>query len=380
MFGIEFYVDPSRCIGCQSCLKACEECDTHRGVSMINFDFVDRREAIATAAYVCWHCDEPTCAQVCPADAIKKYEDGIVGSSLKPRCIGCSNCVLACPFGIPKLVPEYEQMMKCDMCYDRTSVGKRPMCATVCPSQALAYVTPETIAATRREKPVNTFWFGNQKITTKVYMMAPAGTDAIAHRCRGLYLGGRMKLFRRPSSAPLWQDEFSVFTADERYVNRRQFTKFLTLTSLACSREICGFWSDRYSTERRRIRVQAVAALDEVPVGGVKLFTYPTPRRSLHPGAHRSRFLRSVQPEVHAPFLRGLLRKGAEPAGMPVPPGILLDRRWSGSARPAAAPLPRVALRNGRAALLASAWKEKGRERRSTANPRADGHRWRHGR
>ena len=46
----EFYVDPSRCIGCQSCLKACEECETHRGVSMINFDFVDRPETIATAA------------------------------------------------------------------------------------------------------------------------------------------------------------------------------------------------------------------------------------------------------------------------------------------------------------------------------------------
>ena len=40
-----------------------------------------------------------------------------------------------------------------------------------------------------------------------------------------------MSWFRKPSSAPLWQDEFSVFTADERYVNRRQFTKFLTLTS-----------------------------------------------------------------------------------------------------------------------------------------------------
>ena len=32
MYGYEFYVDPSRCIGCQSCVKACEECDTHRGI------------------------------------------------------------------------------------------------------------------------------------------------------------------------------------------------------------------------------------------------------------------------------------------------------------------------------------------------------------
>ena len=48
------------------------------------------------------------------------------------------------------MIPEYEQMMKCDMCYDRTSVGKKPMCATVCPSQALSYVKPEEIAQPAR--------------------------------------------------------------------------------------------------------------------------------------------------------------------------------------------------------------------------------------
>ncbi|HNY42741.1 MAG TPA: 4Fe-4S binding protein, partial [Bryobacteraceae bacterium] len=31
MHGFEFYVDPSRCIGCQSCVNACGECGTHRG-------------------------------------------------------------------------------------------------------------------------------------------------------------------------------------------------------------------------------------------------------------------------------------------------------------------------------------------------------------
>jgi Fe-S-cluster-containing dehydrogenase component len=178
MHGYEFYVDPSRCIGCESCVNACAECETHRGHSLIHLDFMDRRDTIATVPFVCMHCDDPTCAHVCPADAIKKTEDGVVQSSLKPRCISCSNCVLGCPFGIPKVMVAQEQMMKCDMCYDRTSAGKRPMCATVCPSQALAYVPAEAIAG-RREKPTNVFRFGNQTVTTKVFMMVPPANDAL---------------------------------------------------------------------------------------------------------------------------------------------------------------------------------------------------------
>jgi Fe-S-cluster-containing dehydrogenase component len=169
-----FFIDPNRCIGCESCVQACTECDTHKGHSMIHLEYVDRRESPQTLPVVCMHCDSPTCAEVCPADAIKRTPDGVVQTARKPRCIACNNCVLACPFGVPKMNTRYELMMKCDMCYDRTSEGKRPMCATVCPSQALFFGTREEIERLRpRSRPINEFRFGSQTIHTKVHMMVP---------------------------------------------------------------------------------------------------------------------------------------------------------------------------------------------------------------
>jgi len=167
-----FVIDQSRCIGCESCVQACGECGTHRGTSLIHLDTIDRAESTQTAPMVCMHCDDPTCAEVCPADAIKQNEDGVVQSSLKPRCIGCSNCVLACPFGVPKYMSSIDQMMKCDMCYDRTSVGLKPMCATVCPSEALWFGTHEEFTRTRSGTLVNEWQFGNQTVTTKVRTVA----------------------------------------------------------------------------------------------------------------------------------------------------------------------------------------------------------------
>ena len=169
-----FFVDPSRCIGCQACVHACTECDTHRGHSMIHLEFVNRAESIQTVPGVCMHCEQPTCAEVCPADAIKRTADGVVQSARRPRCIACGNCVVACPFGVPEVHEDQKIMMKCDMCYDRTSVGKRPMCATVCPSQALFFGTREQIEALRpASQPINRFQFGEQTITTLVQVMVP---------------------------------------------------------------------------------------------------------------------------------------------------------------------------------------------------------------
>ena len=172
-------MDPNRCIGCQACVQACSECDTHKGHSLIQLQFIDRPISVQTVPVVCMHCDSPTCAEVCPADAIKRTGDGVVQTARKPRCIACNNCVIACPFGIPKMNTEFELMMKCDLCYDRTSVGSKPMCASVCPSGALWFGTRAEIDKLRpRSRPVNQFRFGQQTITTKVWMMVPQESSA----------------------------------------------------------------------------------------------------------------------------------------------------------------------------------------------------------
>lgn len=170
----EFFLDPARCIGCNACVQACSECDTHKGHTMIQLDYVDPASSPQTVPVVCMHCDSPTCAEVCPADAIKRTGDGVVQSARKPRCIACNNCVLACPFGVPKMHTEMHLMMKCDLCYDRTSVGKKPMCAAVCPSQALFFGTRAEVERLRpSSRPVNAFQFGEQLIRTKVNLLVP---------------------------------------------------------------------------------------------------------------------------------------------------------------------------------------------------------------
>lgn len=146
---------------------------------MIHLETIERSDSVQTAPQVCMHCEDPICARVCPADAIKQTPDGVTQSSLKPRCIGCTNCVVACPFGVPKYELSIDQMMKCDYCYDRTSVGKKPMCATVCPSQALTFTTRDEIERTRRGKAIDEWRFGDEVVRTKVFVLVPARTARI---------------------------------------------------------------------------------------------------------------------------------------------------------------------------------------------------------
>jgi nitrite reductase/ring-hydroxylating ferredoxin subunit len=75
---------------------------------------------------------------------------------------------------------------------------------------------------------------------------------------------------------PLWREEISIFSADEKYVNRRQFAKFLVLTSIGMFVGNLWILVKSWLTKIPVYPLRSIAKISEIPVGGFKLFTYPT--------------------------------------------------------------------------------------------------------
>lgn len=148
---------------------------------MVMVDFADRGHSVATQPTVCMHCSDPVapCAQVCPVLAILITPDGVVQQADASRCIGCQNCVYACPFGVPKIDLEARLMKKCNLCYDRTVRGLQPWCAQACPTGALWYGDYEQFIRERPGQPVNATMFGDQQVRTRVYHVLPAKAERL---------------------------------------------------------------------------------------------------------------------------------------------------------------------------------------------------------
>jgi Rieske Fe-S protein len=73
----------------------------------------------------------------------------------------------------------------------------------------------------------------------------------------------------------LWKEEFSIRTGDERFVQRRQFTKFLLLTSLGMFAGNVWILLRSWFYREPVYPARRVAGAGEISPGEVKLFRYP---------------------------------------------------------------------------------------------------------
>ncbi|MGO9307489.1 MAG: 4Fe-4S dicluster domain-containing protein [Spirochaetia bacterium] len=138
-------MDPESCVACRNCEYACafEQTRTfERRDSNIRVNFYAEERVCIPGT--CVHCEQPWCAEVCPAAAIgRSPETGAV--VIDPdRCAGCKMCMLACPYGAIRFDAQARVARKCDLC------GGDPRCVKFCISGALEYVESEDAFGFRR--------------------------------------------------------------------------------------------------------------------------------------------------------------------------------------------------------------------------------------
>lgn len=90
--------------------------------------------------------------------------------------------------------------------------------------------------------------------------------------------GSSTKPDRRPGDGgPVWAEEFSVHAGEDAYVQRRQFTKFLVLTSVGMVAGNGWIWLKALTAEERSQWPEAVVGrASDVQPGSVRFFSYPT--------------------------------------------------------------------------------------------------------
>ena len=103
-------IDLRRCVGCQTCTAACKGANAtppgiqwRRVLDIETGEFPDVRRTFLPVA--CMHCANPPCEAVCPTRATTRRADGLVAIDYD-LCIGCANCVMACPYDARSIVHE----------------------------------------------------------------------------------------------------------------------------------------------------------------------------------------------------------------------------------------------------------------------------------
>jgi carbon-monoxide dehydrogenase iron sulfur subunit len=102
----------------------------------------------------CQHCEEAACVLACPTGAVRRLSPGKPVLLEEARCIGCSMCVQACPFGVMAMRPGGKVAFKCDLCITRLAKGFQPACVSSCPTRALSLEEEERDSKQKRRAAV----------------------------------------------------------------------------------------------------------------------------------------------------------------------------------------------------------------------------------
>jgi Fe-S-cluster-containing dehydrogenase component len=142
-------VNLQRCVGCYTCSVACKVENKLQSKSFVHIQEVTGKlsgiEKIHESVFQYWlpifcmQCENPECLPVCPTEAISKEINGIVHID-SSRCVGCLNCISACPFNAIVELNDENAVGKCDMCFERMSMNQKPFCVVCCPTRALEVV------------------------------------------------------------------------------------------------------------------------------------------------------------------------------------------------------------------------------------------------
>jgi formate dehydrogenase iron-sulfur subunit len=100
----------------------------------------------------CLHCTDASCVSVCPTGAAAHHGEFVV---IDPEwCIGCGNCVTACPFSIPRAGHGAEKgsARKCRFCIDRVKNGTEPACSKSCPTSAIEFGDRDELIAKAKDR------------------------------------------------------------------------------------------------------------------------------------------------------------------------------------------------------------------------------------
>jgi len=141
-------IQPEICDGCLDCEKACEEL---HGTSCIMVREVEG----SYYPIICQHCEDAPCERICPTEAMGRTEIN------HDKCIGCSLCMLVCPFG--SISMHERKSHKCTQCADLDM----PACIKACSQRAISIVNAEEMKLKKQSEHIEKIAGINKKSKKK---------------------------------------------------------------------------------------------------------------------------------------------------------------------------------------------------------------------